>query len=55
MGRIRANIESRVRKGAMTKAAAEAALGRVRGVLDYKDFKVRVRVWRELMGVLTGF
>jgi len=39
MGRIKSNLASRVRKGKMTQAAADAALGRVRGVLDYTSFR----------------
>jgi enoyl-CoA hydratase/3-hydroxyacyl-CoA dehydrogenase len=39
MGRIKANLASRVKKGKMSQAAADAALGRVRGVLDYDSFR----------------
>lgn len=39
MGRVRANLASRVRKGAMSQAAADAAMARITGTLDYKDFK----------------
>jgi enoyl-CoA hydratase/3-hydroxyacyl-CoA dehydrogenase len=39
MGRIKSNLASRVKKGKMTQAAADAALGRVRGVLDYTSFR----------------
>lgn len=39
MSRIKANLMSRVKKGAMSKEAAEAALGKVKGALDYADFK----------------
>lgn len=38
MGRIKANVASRVKKGAMTQEEAAAILGRVRGVLDYDAF-----------------
>lgn len=38
VGRIKANLESRVRKNKMTKEAAGAALAHVKGVLDYNDF-----------------
>jgi enoyl-CoA hydratase/3-hydroxyacyl-CoA dehydrogenase len=39
MGRIKSNLASRVKKGKMSQAAADAALGRVRGVLDYEAFR----------------
>uniref|UniRef100_A0A7S0UTE4 3-hydroxyacyl-CoA dehydrogenase n=1 Tax=Polytomella parva TaxID=51329 RepID=A0A7S0UTE4_9CHLO len=35
MGRIKANLDSRVKKGAMKQAAADAALRRVTGTLSY--------------------
>lgn len=40
LNRIKANIASRVKKGRMKPAEAEAALKRVKGALDYNDFKV---------------
>ena len=39
LGRIKANLGSRVKKGAMTQAQADAAIGKVKGALDYADFK----------------
>uniref|UniRef100_A0A7R9VSF7 3-hydroxyacyl-CoA dehydrogenase n=1 Tax=Chlamydomonas euryale TaxID=1486919 RepID=A0A7R9VSF7_9CHLO len=39
MGRVRANLASRVKKGAMTQADADAAMARVTGTLDYSHFK----------------
>ena len=39
MTRIKSNLASRVKKGAMTQAQADAALARVKGALDYADFK----------------
>ena len=39
LGRIKSNLASRVKKGAMTEAQAEAALRKVKGALDYSDFK----------------
>jgi 3-hydroxyacyl-CoA dehydrogenase, NAD binding domain len=41
VSRIKANLDSRVKKGAMTPAARDAALARVQGVLTYDGFKVR--------------
>ncbi|KAG2441459.1 hypothetical protein HXX76_003081 [Chlamydomonas incerta] len=38
LARIRGNVASRVKKGAMSQAAADAALGRVTGALDYAGF-----------------
>lgn len=38
LGRIKANLESRVRKNKMTKQAAEAAFAKVKGTLDYASF-----------------
>lgn len=38
MGRIKANLSSRVKKGKMSQAAADAAFGKVKGTLDYSDF-----------------
>ena len=43
LGRIKANVASRVKKGAMTQAQAEKALAKVKGALDYADFKKWVR------------
>ncbi len=39
MARVKANLASRVKKGAMSQAAADAALARVSGTLDYSSFK----------------
>ena len=39
MARIKSNLASRVKKGAMTQAQADAALSKVKGTLDYADFK----------------
>ncbi|CAG9466886.1 unnamed protein product [Pedinophyceae sp. YPF-701] len=39
MGRIHANLASRVKKGAMTEAKAKEVAGRVRGCLDYSAFR----------------
>lgn len=39
LGRVKANLTSRVKKGGMTQKAADAALGRLHGTLDYSDFK----------------
>ncbi|MEW5306749.1 MAG: hypothetical protein WDW36_009191 [Sanguina aurantia] len=39
MGRIKANIDSRAKKGSISKKAAEEAMARVKGALDYSDFK----------------
>jgi enoyl-CoA hydratase/3-hydroxyacyl-CoA dehydrogenase len=38
LGRIQANLASRVKKGRMSEAAAKAAMARVKGALDYSDF-----------------
>ncbi|KAF8056781.1 Glyoxysomal fatty acid beta-oxidation multifunctional protein MFP-a [Scenedesmus sp. PABB004] len=38
LGRVRANLSSRVRKGRMSQADADAALARVTGALDYAAF-----------------
>ncbi|KAG2485502.1 hypothetical protein HYH03_015775 [Edaphochlamys debaryana] len=38
MGRIKSNLASRVKKGAMSQEAAAQVLGRVTGVLDYSSF-----------------
>lgn len=38
MSRIRSNLASRVKKGRMSQAAADAAMAKVKGVLDYSDF-----------------
>lgn len=46
MGRVKSNLASRVKKGAMSQAAADAALARVKGALDYADFKR----WAEVKG-----
>lgn len=47
MGRVKSNLASRVKKGAMSQAAADAALARVKGALDYSDFKrwVQLKGW----------
>ncbi len=39
LGRVRANLASRVKKGRMPEAAAAAALARLAGALDYSRFK----------------
>ena len=39
MARIKSNLASRVKKGAMTQAQADAAMSKVKGALDYADFK----------------
>lgn len=41
LGRIKSNLASRVRKGAMSQAAADAALGRAAGALTYNGFGER--------------
>jgi enoyl-CoA hydratase/3-hydroxyacyl-CoA dehydrogenase len=38
LGRIKANLASRVKKGKMSQAAAEAAMGLVTGTLEYNTF-----------------
>ena len=38
MSRIRSNLASRVKKGRMSQQAADAAMAKVKGVLDYSDF-----------------
>ncbi len=38
MGRIKSNLASRVKKGKMSQAAADAAMAKVKGTLDYNDF-----------------
>lgn len=38
MGRIKANLGSRVKKGKMSQAAADAAMSKVKGALDYAAF-----------------
>ncbi|GBF93062.1 hypothetical protein Rsub_05673 [Raphidocelis subcapitata] len=38
MGRVKANLASRVKKGKMAQAAADATLARVKGSLDYASF-----------------
>jgi enoyl-CoA hydratase/3-hydroxyacyl-CoA dehydrogenase len=38
MGRIKSNLASRVKKGRMSQAAADAAMAKVKGTLDYADF-----------------
>jgi 3-hydroxyacyl-CoA dehydrogenase len=38
MGRIKSNLASRVKKGKMSQAAADAAMAKVKGTLDYADF-----------------
>ncbi len=38
MGRIRSNLASRVKKGKMSQVAADAAMGRVVGTLEYALF-----------------
>lgn len=50
MGRVKSNLASRVKKGAMSQAAADAALARVKGALDYADFKR----WLQLRGGRGG-
>ena len=39
LGRVKANLGSRVKKGAMSQAAADKALGLLKGTLDYNDYK----------------
>ena len=39
LGRVKANLASRVKKGGMSQQAADSALGRLKGTLDYNDFK----------------
>jgi enoyl-CoA hydratase/3-hydroxyacyl-CoA dehydrogenase len=39
MGRVKANLASRVKKGAMSQAAADQAMARVTGALDYSAFR----------------
>eukprot|EP00195_Chlamydomonas_chlamydogama_P011374 CAMPEP_0202900968 /NCGR_PEP_ID=MMETSP1392-20130828/12462_1 /ASSEMBLY_ACC=CAM_ASM_000868 /TAXON_ID=225041 /ORGANISM="Chlamydomonas chlamydogama, Strain SAG 11-48b" /LENGTH=718 /DNA_ID=CAMNT_0049587441 /DNA_START=176 /DNA_END=2332 /DNA_ORIENTATION=+ len=39
MARIKSNLASRVKKGAMKQADADAVMARVKGALDYADFK----------------
>lgn len=41
MGRIKSNLASRVKKGRMSQAAADAALARATGTLDYTQFGER--------------
>lgn len=38
LGRVKANLASRVKKGRMTQAAMDATLARVKGALDYSSF-----------------
>jgi enoyl-CoA hydratase/3-hydroxyacyl-CoA dehydrogenase len=38
LARIKSNLASRVKKGKMSQAAADAALSKVKGTLDYADF-----------------
>ncbi|KAL4446209.1 hypothetical protein ABPG77_003016 [Micractinium sp. CCAP 211/92] len=38
LGRIQSNLASRVKKGRMSEQAAQAAMARVKGALDYSDF-----------------
>jgi 3-hydroxyacyl-CoA dehydrogenase len=38
MSRIRSNLASRVKKGRMSQAAADAAMAKVTGTLDYNAF-----------------
>lgn len=42
MQRVRANLQSRVKKGAMSQAACDKALSLLKGELTYDAFKVRV-------------
>ncbi len=39
LGRVKSNLASSVKKGKMTKEAADAVAARVKGALDYSDFK----------------
>ena len=39
LGRVKANLASRVKKGGMSQQAADTAFGRLKGTLDYNDFK----------------
>lgn len=38
LGRVKSNLASSVRKGKLTKEAADAVATRVKGTLDYSDF-----------------
>lgn len=39
LGRVKSNLASSVKRGKMTKEAADAVAARVKGTLDYSDFK----------------
>lgn len=39
LSRVKANLQSRVKKGVMTQKAADSALSKLKGTLDYHDFK----------------
>lgn len=39
MGRVKSNLASRVKKGKMSQADADAVMGRVKGVLTYDEFR----------------
>lgn len=39
LGRVKSNLASGVKKGKMTQEAADAVMQRVKGTLDYSDFK----------------
>jgi enoyl-CoA hydratase/3-hydroxyacyl-CoA dehydrogenase len=43
MARIRSNLTSRVKKGRMSQAAADAAMAKVTGTLDYNSFGESLR------------
>lgn len=45
MQRIKANMDSRVKKKAMTAQARDAAMARVLGTLTYDGFKVCLLLW----------
>ena len=38
LGRVKSNLASSVKRGKMTKEAADAVAARVKGTLDYSDF-----------------
>ena len=39
LGRVKSNLASGVKKGKMSQEAADAVMQRVKGTLDYSDFK----------------
>lgn len=54
LGRVKANLASRVKKGRMAQAAADATLARVRGALDYSGFGDVDMVIEAVIEVRTG-